>query len=217
MRANARIRNSPPSPSRKQPKQQRSRDMVETILRATARVLVEHGYDGTNTNLVAETAGVSVGSLYQYFRGKDELIAELISRHVDRMWGRFEARAALLQHAPLAVAAREIIHTQMEAHAVDPELHRVIIEQVPRTGQLARVIELRRRVTGLVEAFLRARQDQLRIAPAHLGTAAFIVVNMVEGVAHSAILQRRELLQPGSRERLVDETVDAVLRYLAKD
>ena len=70
---------------RKSPRQQRSQQTVDTILQATARVLAKHGYAGTNTNRIAETAGVSVGSLYQYFPNKNALIAALHDRHDEQM------------------------------------------------------------------------------------------------------------------------------------
>ena len=70
---------------RKAPRQARSQATVKAILDAAARVLVERGYAATTTNLVAERAGVSVGSLYQYFPNKDALIAALHDRHAREM------------------------------------------------------------------------------------------------------------------------------------
>jgi len=65
---------------RKLPRQKRSVMMVETILQAAARVLARESLDGFNTNRVAEVAGISVGSLYQYFPNKSALVAALIDR-----------------------------------------------------------------------------------------------------------------------------------------
>ncbi|MFN5165613.1 MAG: TetR/AcrR family transcriptional regulator, partial [Pseudomonadota bacterium] len=65
---------------RKSPRQVRSADTVETILAAAARVLERESLAGFNTNRVAAVAGVSVGSLYQYFPNKSALIAALIDR-----------------------------------------------------------------------------------------------------------------------------------------
>jgi AcrR family transcriptional regulator len=63
---------------RRTPAQSRSAETVAVILEAAARVLELRGLDGFNTNSVAERAGVSIGSLYQYFRNKDALLASLI-------------------------------------------------------------------------------------------------------------------------------------------
>lgn len=65
---------------RKRPQQQRSRQMVDTLIEATARTIARHGLDGTTTPLIAEAAGVSVGSLYQYFEDKDALLAALLDK-----------------------------------------------------------------------------------------------------------------------------------------
>src|SRR6188768_1896869 len=68
---------------RKRPRQSRSVATVDTIIAATARVLVKQGFDGLTTNAVAEAAGVSIGSLYQYFPNKEALVAALVERHVE--------------------------------------------------------------------------------------------------------------------------------------
>ncbi len=72
------------SPSKdKAPKQVRSKDTVEAILKAAIRILGKEGPEGLNTNLIAKVAGVSVGSLYQYFRNKESVIHELLLRILD--------------------------------------------------------------------------------------------------------------------------------------
>jgi AcrR family transcriptional regulator len=65
---------------RKQPTQARSSETVNVILEAAARILETRGFAGYTTNAVAERAGVSIGSLYQYFPNKDALTAALIDR-----------------------------------------------------------------------------------------------------------------------------------------
>ncbi|WP_446470023.1 TetR/AcrR family transcriptional regulator [Xenorhabdus stockiae] len=70
---------------RKQPKQARSLAMVEAIIEATARILEQHSHEGFSTNAVAELAGVSIGSLYQYFPCKDALMGALIVRESTRL------------------------------------------------------------------------------------------------------------------------------------
>ena len=68
---------------RKRPQQLRSKQMVATLVEATARCIVEHGLDGATTPRIAELAGVSVGSLYQYFDGKEALIEALLDKMAD--------------------------------------------------------------------------------------------------------------------------------------
>jgi AcrR family transcriptional regulator len=70
---------------RKLPKQDRSRVTVEAILEATTRILVEEGYDKANTNRIAERAGISIGSLYQYFPNKESLMTALMEQHSREM------------------------------------------------------------------------------------------------------------------------------------
>jgi len=71
----------------KQPTKARSRARVAAITSATAELLGEIGYDGLTTNLIAERAGVPVGTLYQFFRDKDDIVAELVARFKERIMG----------------------------------------------------------------------------------------------------------------------------------
>jgi AcrR family transcriptional regulator len=72
--------NKPSSERRKLPKQQRSRDMVAKIVDTTAQLLLKTDPDRLTTNLIADTAGVSKGSIYQYFADKDEIVNAAIAR-----------------------------------------------------------------------------------------------------------------------------------------
>src|SRR6478752_8926814 len=66
---------------RKQASQERSRATVAALVEATARILVRDGFDRASTNRIAQEAGVSIGSLYQYYPGKEALVAAVIERH----------------------------------------------------------------------------------------------------------------------------------------
>ena len=70
---------------RKPPHQARAKATVDAILDATARILAEDGFEAVNTNRVAEVAGVSVGSLYQYFPNKGSLVGAVAVRHTEAM------------------------------------------------------------------------------------------------------------------------------------
>jgi AcrR family transcriptional regulator len=79
---------------RKSPKQARSLETVNVIVEAAARILESKGPDGFSTNAVAERAGVSIGSLYQYFPRKEALIGALIARETSLLIDDAEAAMA---------------------------------------------------------------------------------------------------------------------------
>jgi AcrR family transcriptional regulator len=82
----ARSATEPPSGGlRKKPLQARSRARVAAILKAAGSLLGEVGYDGLSTNLIAERAQVPVGSIYQFFEGKDDIVAALVEQFQDRI------------------------------------------------------------------------------------------------------------------------------------
>src|SRR5579864_4857779 len=89
---------------RKLPSQKRSQDTVAALLEATARVLERDGFDRASTNRIAEAAGVSIGSLYQYFPSKEALVAALVERHMAEMRRVLVEEMDRLAQAPLAEA-----------------------------------------------------------------------------------------------------------------
>jgi AcrR family transcriptional regulator len=194
---------------RKRPRQARSKATVDSVLAATARVLVKQGFDGLSTNAVAVAAGVSIGSLYQYFPNKESLVLALIDRHMEDMNTAILAELTRVANLPFAEGARCVVELTIRAHAIDPELHRVLTEQVPRIGKLARLRELDEICHRMVAGLLTARRDEIAIRDPDL--AAFILVSTIEAVVHrAALLYPQRLRDP----RLVDETTLLVTRYL---
>ena len=194
---------------RKRPRQERSKATVDTILAATARVLVKKGFDGLTTNSVAEQAGVSIGSLYQYFPSKEALVAALIEQHIEEMHAALLSEMTRVAQLPMAQAVRALIELTIRAHSIEPELHRVLTEQVPRVGRLARLAEADSICRRMVAGILSARKDELAISDPD--TAAFILVASIESITHRAALFAPERLRD---PRLVDESVAMVTRYL---
>ena len=107
---------------RKKPKQQRSREMVERLLDATATCLATEGLDATTTNHIAEEAGVSIGSLYQYFDDKDALVDALLDRMGAEIRDGFERRAEIvaLDQLPLRTVAELAITYGLHRMRTDP-------------------------------------------------------------------------------------------------
>lgn len=105
----------PSASSRKKPRQARAQATVDAILQASAHILVGQGFEGFNTNAVAERAGVSVGSLYQYFPNKEAIIAEMVRAKRARLLHGLQAaelayRDSALLEALAALVAATIAH-----------------------------------------------------------------------------------------------------------
>ena len=206
MPSTQRVRTAP----RKKAVQPRAQATVDAILTATARLLVREGYDRASTNRIAEAAGVSIGSLYQYFPSKEALVAALLARHVEEMSEMLHKSAAMVVDAPLPVAVEHVVRAMLAAHAIDPKLHKVLVEQVPRVGRLERIGEIEQQALALAALFFERHRRELRkdLDP---DLAPFIVVATVEALTHAAVLYRPDTL---GDDRMLREITDVVLRYL---
>jgi AcrR family transcriptional regulator len=144
---------------RKHASQGPSRATVDALIEATARILVWEGFDKASTNRIAETAGVSIGSLYQYYPRKEALVAAVIDRHNRQLMQIIRAALAEVVAEPVETAVRRLVAAAIDAHRLDPKLHRVLAEQIPRTGQLKDVeafnrgtMPLRRPISNVIAA-----------------------------------------------------------------
>ncbi len=198
--------------SRNKPRQNRSRQLVEALLTATAQLLAEEGYDKASTNRIAKRAGVSVGSLYQYFPNKEALVSELVRRHADRQFAVLSSRMPELAGAELRPAVRGLIVAMLEAVSVDPALSKVLLEQVPRSGHFREVRGWMTRMSGPVALALATRRGQLRIDDPD--TLATIIVAAIQGVLQHAVLEKPGLLHS---PQLPDELTELALGYLLAD
>ena len=197
---------------RKRPLQERSRATVDAILTAATHVFSAQGYAGATTNKVAERAGVSIGSLYQYFPNKDALLAALIDAHVREGETLLTKAAAegITAGEGLPSVVRRLVRAMVEFHARDRALHRVLFEEAPLPRSVRRRIEeIEAQVTGLVAQYLvRAAHPP----PPDPALAAAIVVQTVEGLTHRLVVYGHDDV---SVERWVEEISTLVVRYLA--
>lgn len=194
---------------RKEPRQARSKAMVDTILDAMARVLVERGYAKTNTNLVAEAAGISVGSLYQYFPNKDALIFALRERHVAHMLHLFEEIVAKMDESgSLESDFEALIEALVTAHLVEPELNRILEEEFP-SFHLPISNHVRLRFFEAIKEVLSKHRKN--ISAPDIDVAAFVVQRMLKALINAVVL----IAPPGLDAASVrSEIVPAVVGYL---
>lgn len=178
-------------------------------MRAATRVLIRDGYEALNTNRVAEEAGASVGSLYQYFSSKQQLIGALLNRHVENTMSEVRSAIPNLSLMPVPEAVRRFVELMVASHRVEPELHRVFVEQLPRVGGYEQVEASVNEGLLLTEAYLQAHAHE--IGPQDHKLTAFILVHTVEALTHSAVLSRPELLRT---DAFVTEITELVVGYL---
>jgi AcrR family transcriptional regulator len=197
---------------RKHASQRRSRATVDALIEATARILVKDGFDKASTNRIADKAGVSVGSLYQYFPGKEALVTAVIQRHGQEVMQVVRGALAEAAALPLEQAVRTLVAAAIEAHRIDPKLHRVLAEQIPRTGRLENTEVLNGETYALFRAYLEAHRDEFRAVD--LGLAAFVCVTSIEALTHTAVVHHSESLSDEAFGVLVDEATRLVVRYL---
>ena len=199
---------------RKSASQERSRRTVDAILEGTTRVLMKEGYDRASTNRIAALAGVSIGSLYQYFPSKEALVAAVSERHSHEVLQLMRNALVKVAARPIEVAAREFVSVAIDAHRVNPRLHRILAEQVPRIGRLENVEAINQDVYALIRGYLDAHRDEIGVAD--LDMAAFICLTAVDALTHAAVLRRPDILSNEKAEKFVDQVTDLVVGYLRK-
>jgi AcrR family transcriptional regulator len=201
------------APLRGKPRQARAQATVDAILEATVLVLNREGLDAASTTRIAEVAGVSVGSLYQYFAHRDAILTALQEREFERAVGMMQE---LLAEGNLARTPREtvtaVVRGLASLYASAPGLHRVLAIEGLRVAAADRVHAFDLRVIEIIRMFLMATQAPLRRT--NLEAAAFVAFQSVRATMLATLLER----PPGlSEEDLIDELVDLVLRYLVTD
>ena len=203
------LKNTLPAPdTRRRPRQRRSRETVEAILEAVIRILKKEGFAAINTNRIAEVAGVSIGSVYQYFPEKRSIFAALHQRHMEQIDRAVETTVVRQASASLQEFFVAMVDALIEAHNDDPELYHLLFTEVPHRADTAR--HFAERQHGTFRQAIAARTHELRKErdPDRL---AFVVSHMVESLIHGALYRR----PPGlSLEKARKETVRAILAYL---
>lgn len=204
----------PPTKPRKAASQERSRATVDALVEATARILVKEGFDKASTNRIAEVAGVSVGSLYQYFPCKEALVVAVIERHQQKIMKTVRGELAEILAQPVEKAVRKLVAVAVKAHRVDPKLHRVLAEQIPRVGKLEKLEAVNRENYTLFRTYLESHRDELRVDDLEL--ASFVCVTSIEALTHNAVLYGSALLTEEAASRLIDEATLLVVGYLRR-
>ncbi len=195
----------------KDPRQERARATVEAILEAAARILDRQGWGRFTTNAVAEVAGVSIGSLYQYFPNKLALVEAILRRHFDDVLSAL--RFADVQASRIE-RIKGLVSGMITAHSNHPSLHRVLLEEVPR-GKIAKSIHqnFEREYWSLFTKLIAANEVS-GMNPRSL-VRAQVLSAAIAGAVHDA--SRKGTLRSPDFEQELVRLVDAYLTVLAND
>jgi len=193
---------------RKTPLQDRSRATVDAILEATADILVRDGYEKLTTNRIAERAGVDIASLYQYFPGKDAIVAELRRRHGAEQ--RAALRKVLVERRgdDLESTVRVLVSMGVAAHSDAPGLHRAFTEEMPALTYA----DLSALDPAVFDEFRRFLQGAAVGLP-DPDLALWMIATISGAVIHRATVERPDDLRRGV---IAEELIRLLCRYLRR-
>ncbi len=144
---------------RKTPVQARSTVTVEAISEATIQVLLSHGADRLTTTRVAQRAGVSVGTLYQYYPHKQSLLFAVLENHLNNVISRVEATCEDACHKPLAEMIKEMVEAFVDAKMDRADISVALYRLGADVGGPALIKRINQRSRKAVEAMLETASD----------------------------------------------------------
>jgi AcrR family transcriptional regulator len=190
---------------RRPPVQRRSRATVEAILTAAAQVFEERGYAGGTTNRIAEAAGVSIGTLYQYFASKEALVVALLEQHIEDTQRRMREWVGhmVAENHTLQASLEDYVEGMLAVHVRRPRLQHILLEETPLPEHVHRLLlaaehQLARTLSGLLRTYPEVRHPRLE-------HAAYVAIHTIEALTHrfAAHPEDRVIQQEALKRELV--------------
>lgn len=196
---------------RKDPKQGRSKETVEAIFGAVTHILNKDGADQLTTNKIADVAGVSVGSLYQYFKNKESIYEGILLRLINDGLDRMEK---ILRDQKSEIKIRDIveliIRTQFESFQKMDKVSTVLLEYAPKVLPASHFKKADERiVTFLME---QVKVHNVKIQPKNQEAAFFVCSQAVRGTMLMTFVSKKS----DEREAIMIELIDMLTSYLEK-
>lgn len=200
---------------RKPPVQSRSKATVKALLEAAAQVFETSGYAGGTTNRIAEIAGYSIGTLYQYFPSKEALVVALLEQHIEetqRQMREWVGHMVAEQHS-LHDAIADYVVGMLDMHVQRPKLQHILLEETPLPERVHRLLleaehQLARTMAGLLRTYPEARLRK----PEHM---AYVVIHTIEALTHRFAAHPEDSMI--SKDALREELVRMLTGYLVGD
>lgn len=196
---------------RKSPKQQRAVITAEALTQATQQIIIREGFKNATTNRIAEVAGVSVGSLYQYFPNKQAIVRALIEETVSKAAAQIRESLRELMDVPLEPALRQILKILFEIYKEDHFILFRIIDEVPEMKQYSKNMSIDIYTNSTNLAFLEQHSEELTVSD--LRTALILVER---AVIHNMEYFLTDNPTNITEDQLIDELTRMAVNYLAK-
>lgn len=199
---------------RKQPIQKRSKATVDDLLSAAAQVFESCGYAAGTTNRIADRAGASIGTLYQYFPSKEAIAVALLERHIAETGLRLQEWASHMaaERHGLRESLYDYVSGMLEMHSGRPRLQHILLEETPLPERVHRaLIEAEHHAAETVADLLRSYPE---VRHNRLEQAGFMVVQTVESLTHRFAAHPDD--RGISREGFIGELVAMLEAYLSR-
>jgi AcrR family transcriptional regulator len=197
--------------TRKQPLQARSKASLIDILDATVQILSTRRTAHLTTKAIAARAGLSVGSLYQYFPNKEAIVLALIERKAEEVTSAFEDAARQQRGQPLASALCALISTYFAKKFSEPKLSKTLHAAMDHGGGTHRLRPFRERMVRAIESVLRRAPDA---AFRNVQGTARMIWSAMTGAARSVLEAERSQTYVIAVQRQVQEMILAYVSQM---
>jgi AcrR family transcriptional regulator len=195
----------------KKPKQDRSKSTVDAIMEAVTHIMDKDGPMSLTTNKIAEKAGVSVGSLYQYFKNKESIFEAILLRMTEQNIASFEENISKkTEEVKIGNIIRIIVQAHFDNIQKMGKLSSVLFEYAPQVLSPNHFKKADERIIKFLMD--KTAEFKIEIRPANRENAFFICSQAVRGVLFMTVLSRPS----EERQALIDELVDMLTIYLEK-
>lgn len=203
------------NPMKRLPLSERAQQTKQAIIEATAHILLKDGLDKVNTNYVAEKAGVSIGSLYQYYSDKEDIYEDLLTQMIAQRQARIKSALDLKAlTVPVADTIAKVIDAIFEAQsAKEIQLETLLLPLLFRTGSekkaMARAEAMEDTIKPILKTLLAVKHPKL--LKRDLDVVIFVLIQSIRGVFLASGFSSARAL---SKEKLKQELTLLITNYL---
>ena len=202
---------APDKQPRKRPQQARARATFDAIVEATELLLDDHEIESLTVQAIAVRAGVSVGSLYQYFPTKDAIVATVIERDVDRVYDALSGLFQATMDQPLEQVFAIMVRAVLSTYTDRLSFYRRVLPEIGRLERDGVIRSVAERAGELLLEAMRRHPEQVAIPVERYDAAQFILARVTNLLAHAVVIERPELLEDSA---FADELTRLSTAYL---